>query len=112
MNSARYPEGTFMSGPSEKKEFDLLRRRPALPAAVVLILGIVNYRMIPAHPVIWITLAGVFTLVSVAIFRRTISAIPILIAIFFCGLAVAQLREFYFPENHIGQYTPDDPHLV
>jgi competence protein ComEC len=102
-----------MSEPAPEKHFrSMLARRPALPAVIALILGIVSYRTIPPHPVMWITLAGVFTLVSVAVLRRMGSAVAILVAIFFCGLASAQLREFYFPQNHIGQYTPEDPRLV
>ena len=72
------------------------RRRPALLAVIPLIIGITCYRVLPPHPALWLIAATAALAVAATLLRRSLAVLPLLISVFFCGLAAAQLREFYF----------------
>ncbi len=92
---------------------DVLMRRPLLTAVVFLILGIAAHRIIPAMPVMVIGVAAVLVIISLILRRFAVMADLLLgAALFGCGIAVAQMEAFYFPREHIAQFTTEQPRLA
>jgi competence protein ComEC len=91
----------------------LIPRRPAVPAAVLFILGIFAHRVLPPIPILWITLAIGAALFSLALGNRPVLAtLTLVIAIFFIAIACAQRAAYFYPRAEIGQFTTDDPRIA
>jgi len=92
---------------------DPLERRPALAAAIVLILGISAHDVFPAHPLWWIAIAVAASAASLLFARREFFSCGFLAAaIFFVSLACAQLFGNFYSSNDIGSFTTDESRLV
>lgn len=91
----------------------LLARRPAVPVAAALILGIFAHPCLPAWPGIWIALLILLLIIAILGFRKpALCSAAILLSIFFAGLSLAQIEAFFFPAHHISAFSEDRPHLV
>src|SRR5262245_40225593 len=85
-----------------------LPRRPAALAAAVFIGGIAFHASLAHRPFAWLACAFVAAGIAVTVFRRPAISCAILgAAIFFCGVAAAQIEAFYFPHNDISAYVSD-----
>jgi competence protein ComEC len=88
-------------------------RRPAVPLAVMLIVGIAMGTVLPARPLTW--LAGIAGLVIAAtvLRRRSVPAsLLLLAAIFLAGTALVQLESHCFPATDIATFTTEEPRLA
>jgi competence protein ComEC len=82
-------------------------------ALVPLIAGILSHEVLPAKPVIW--LGCVAALLLIAMWRLgndVLSSVLLAGAIFFVGVAAAQLELLFFPANHVGFFTSGDQQLA
>jgi|GEM_PF-702084 len=88
-------------------------RRPAVLAALVLIAGILAHPILPPHPLLWAILIAVLVFISILIIRATaICCLCIFAAVFFIGVALAQLQDSFLPRNHIGLFTGSSERLA
>ena len=88
-------------------------RRPAVAGLVFLVAGILCHDWLPARPFVWLGMMG--AVLALAIWRlrnELLSSLLIGAAIFFVGLASAQLESFFLPANHIGLFTSDEERLA
>ncbi|WP_428936958.1 ComEC/Rec2 family competence protein [Fontivita pretiosa] len=96
-----------------------IERRPAVPAAAALIAGIFAHPHVPHRPVLWIVVLSWLLLIALLAQRLKIASdwpvrcclAALLCAIFFAGVAVAQLEAFFFARNHISLFATDQPRL-
>jgi competence protein ComEC len=96
-----------------RRDVQALARRPALIVAVCFILGIALHAQMPHYPQVWLILAGILVTIAVIFFHRSrTSATMLMLAVITAALAIAQIEAFYYPANHIGAYTTDDPRLA
>src|SRR5215204_5537701 len=92
---------------------DAVVRRPLVVAVVFLILGIAGHRMIAVGPGALIASCGGVVLISLLLRKWAVVADLLLAAALFgCGVAVARLEEFYFPRDHIANFTEDERRLA
>src|SRR5947208_1120566 len=96
-----------------KRIQDGMVRRPLVVAVAILILGIAAHRVIEVGPGMMIAACAGAVLLSLLL-RRWNWAADLLLgaALFGCGVAVAQLEEFYFPRDHIANFTTEDRRLA
>ena len=87
--------------------------RPALPAAVLLVVGIAGHRLLPVVPLLWLIVL-LLLIVGAAIFSKKAILCSTLIApaIMLCGITSAQLAASFFPGNHISAFASDEPRLA
>ena len=92
---------------------DLFALRPALPAAVLFIAGILLHRVAPHVPITWIGAALLFTIGALLLrARRIVASAMIAAGVLLAGIASAQLFAFQFPQNDIGAFAGDAPRLA
>ncbi|HEV8292756.1 MAG TPA: ComEC/Rec2 family competence protein, partial [Tepidisphaeraceae bacterium] len=95
-----------------KRIQDAVVRRPLVAAVVFLILGISAHRVIAVGPGMVMGICGGLLLLSFLLRRFGVVADVLLgAALFGCGVAVAELEEFYFPREHIANFTKDERRL-
>jgi hypothetical protein len=89
-------------------------RRPALPAAMLFIAGVLLHRVAPPWPLAWLAMAFAVAAVAgvLAARRRRIGSLLVAGALTCTGLAAAQLYAFQFRPNDIGAFTGDEPRLA
>ncbi len=88
------------------RNLGLLAARPLLPVAIALIVGIACHKVLPHQPLVW--LSCFCTLLIAAILLRhaqVIATWSILLSVLFGGISIAQVSHYYFPSNHISQFT-------
>ena len=92
---------------------DALLRRPALAAAVCLIVGISAHRISWHVPNLWLALSAILLLLAAIFFPRAIlSRIALALSILAAGIAAAQIERFGYPADHIAQFAQDRPRLA
>ena len=90
-----------------------LRRRPAVAAAVLFMLGIFAHRALPAWPIAWLVAIGACVgMVWVARRNETVILPALVAAVFLAGLVAAQIEAFYYPRDHISAFAGDEPRLA
>lgn len=89
----------------------VVARRPALPAAVLFILGICLHPVLPRLPVLWLAILAAMAVIAVGLLHRSACCIPLAIAVVITGTSAGQLAAFYYPANHLGQFIGDDARL-
>lgn len=92
---------------------DALLRRPLVPVAALFIAGVFAHPYLPPHPAWWLAVAS--GLLAGSAFAGQWSIVPHCLlggAVFLAGLTAAQLEAYYYPPNHISQFTSDQPHLA
>lgn len=91
----------------------MVARRPALPVAILVILGISTHRLIPVTPWVWLGTIAVMIALGLALRRRSgASSSAIALGIYFAGACAAQLSHFHYPRGEIGQFASDEPRLA
>src|SRR5690349_20740288 len=88
-------------------------RRPAVPLAITLIVGIAVGAVLPPRPITW--LLGIGILIAAAIVLRrhsSLSSLLLLAAIFLAGVALVQLESYSFPATDIATFTIEEPRLA
>jgi competence protein ComEC len=99
--------------PTPSLTLNALSRRPFVPAAALLILGILFHAIAPSTPRLWLALAGAAAALALGMHRRGwISTSCLALAIALTGLAAAQLARFHFPHDHIAAIIGDTPQLA
>ena len=97
----------------EVRLIGVVARRPAVPAAVLFILGIAGHRVFPHGPLVWVILLIALVIASlIFIGRAAVCSCLIAAAIAASGLAWAQLEDLYYPRHHIGLFAGDEPRLA
>lgn len=92
---------------------EAVARRPALPAAILFILGITAHRTFPILPLIWLLAIGLLVIAGFLLRGRSaLACITIVQAIFLAGVCTAQLAEFRYSSNDIGLFASDEPKLA
>ena len=87
--------------------------RPALPAALLFILGIALHAHLPIAPLAWIVGTVACAIAGAAMIRWSYaSSLFIAASIFLSGLAIAQVEAFYYPRDHIAAYATDQTRLA
>jgi len=90
-----------------------IRRQPAVPAAILFILGISAYPVLPQAPAVWLVLIAVLVAGAIATqSRATLCFILISSAIFISGVCSVELSRFRFARNHIATFAGDEPRLA
>jgi competence protein ComEC len=90
-----------------------IARRPALPAAILFILGIAGHSLLPPNPIVQIIAIGVLLVAASLLFRQAMAcSLAIGCAIALSGACAGQLAECYFPRNDIGAFAGDEPRLT
>lgn len=91
----------------------VVARRPAVPAAVLLIGGICLHSTLPCHPLLWIVLLSLLLTAATIVIRRGMAASCLLAAaILVSGVALGQLDAYYFATNDLGAFAGDEPRLA
>src|SRR4051812_9910215 len=88
-----------------------LARRPLVPVAVALILGIALADALPHAAALWLTLAAL-SLAGGRFVRPLCVTILLLISTMLAGVAIAQLDNLYFARSHLARYASDDRRLA
>ena len=90
-----------------------IRRQPAVPAAVLFILGITAYPILPTVPAVWLAVIAALLIAGITLQKRqTWCCLFIAGAIFMSGVCSGQLSRFNFPRNHIGTFAGNEPRLA
>jgi hypothetical protein len=87
-------------------------RRPAIPVAIVLMLGIFTHAIVPEYPIVSIILLGISVLGAAYFYRGMSCAMLLLIATFISGILLTQIEENYYPRDHISAFATDQPRLA
>ena len=89
-------------------------RRPAVGAAVALIVGIALHSTIPDRPELWLALAAGLAIAAVCVGRwgRGVGNLLLALAVMGVGVSVGQLERFHFRPEHIVLYTTDAARLA
>lgn len=88
-------------------------RRPALPVAVLFILGIASHSLLPLIPVLsMLAIAALLCFALILQDRPVVCSGAIALAIFSCGICTGQVAHYEYPSNHIGVFSSDDPRLA
>src|SRR6266550_1491563 len=92
---------------------DAVIRRPLVVAVIFLILGIGAHRVVAVGPGMVMGICAGLVLLSLLL-RRWAAVADLLLgaALVGCGVAVAQMEEFYFPKEHIANFTKDERRLA
>ena len=91
----------------------VIAQRPAVPAAVLLVLGICLHPALPHLPILWIALLAPLLILSIVLMRRsTVVSSLLAVAILDGGVALGQLEAFYFPANHLSAFVSEQPRLA
>lgn len=90
-----------------------LLRRPALPAAVCLIVGIVVHDLALCAPLFWGGVTLVLAIAAAILLSHTIlSPACIALSLLSAGVGLAQLAAFYYPRADISGYATEKPRLA
>ncbi|MGH7213522.1 MAG: ComEC/Rec2 family competence protein [Tepidisphaeraceae bacterium] len=88
-------------------------RRPAVPAAVAFIAGIVCHDILPHRPGVWLVMLALLVAMAVIAFGWSIvCSASIAGALFLAGVAAAQVEALHYPDRHISLYATDTPRLA
>lgn len=88
-------------------------RRPAVPAAILFILGIALHRALPTFPLILLLAIAISLALAVLLRARPVlCSAAIAVAILFAGAGAAQLADFRYAGNDIGLFASDEPRLA
>src|SRR5437763_1529841 len=99
--------------PRRGREPGAIPRRPALPAAILFIIGIFLHAKLAHAPLLWSGLAVACVFAGVVAFRRAyVCSALIAVALVCLGASVAQLEAFHYPSDHISAYATDEPRLA
>src|SRR5205814_1470690 len=91
----------------------IIPRRPAVPTAAMLILGICAHAALTHTPLLWCLIAVGSVLAAIVGFHfARCSTLFLFAGIFFAAAAIAQIESFQYPANHIGAYATDSPRLA
>jgi len=98
---------------ADRTPLSLFARRPAVSAAVVLILGIAAHGAVADWPGVYLGMAAFLALVSLGCWRLPGVGTGLLVAaVFFTGVAAGQLEHFHFGSEHIAVYTGEAARLA
>ena len=87
-------------------------RRPAVPAAILFILGIALHGLLPHRPILLLCVLAVLIVGAVLFIHRSWQSTGfVAIAIGLSGGISARLSEFNYAPNHIGAFATDEPRL-
>src|SRR5206468_1757180 len=87
--------------------------RPALPAALLFILGIALHAHLPIAPLAWIVGTVACAIAGAATLRCShASSLFVAASVFLSGVAIAQVEAFYYPADHIEAYATDQTRLA
>ena len=90
----------------------LFTLRPAVPAAVLLIVGIIAHAWLPNEPLAWLIASALLIgAASFSLRHGMICSALIGLAILSTGIASGQLASSWFPRNHIGAFVGAEPRL-
>ncbi len=90
-----------------------LSARPAVPAAVLFILGISTHTVVPHGPGFWLVVTAALAAASaVRHWRREVRCTFLALSLLAVGLSAAQLAAGSFPANHIGAFLEAEPRLA
>lgn len=88
-------------------------RRPALPVAVLFILGIAAHRALPVVPLIWLLAIAALLVAGFSLRSRSaLASFTLVPAFFLAGICTAQLADFRYASNDIGLFAGDEPRLA
>src|SRR5215211_5259367 len=101
------------SAPAARDVGNPVALRPAVPAAVLLIVGIVLYRHVPVLPLLGVCLVALFAAAAFFLIKHSrLSTASIAAGLVCAGTTLAQLYAFQFPPNDIGAFSGDDARLA
>lgn len=88
-------------------------RRPAVGAAVALMVGIALHSTVPDRPELWLALGAGFAVAAVGIGRRGgVANVLLAMAVIGMGASVGQLEHYHFQSDDIVLYTTDTARLA
>jgi hypothetical protein len=86
----------------------IFARRPAVGAAVSLMVGIGLHRTLPDRPEIWLAMAGAGAVAAVGAGRLGgVANVLLTMAVALLGVSAGQLERYHFAANDIIAYTTD-----
>jgi competence protein ComEC len=96
-----------------QKAIGQVPRRPAVPAAVALIVGIFLHESLPAWPVVWISVLAALIAASIVSFRRAwLCTLTILSGTIVAGAVLTQSVDCFYARNHISAFATDQQRLA
>ncbi len=88
-------------------------RRPAVPATLLLIAGIILHRFSPSDPGVYLLLATLLLILALLSIKSTATSTACLAgALTLCGITLGQLAAFYYPAHDIAHFTSREPQLA
>jgi competence protein ComEC len=90
----------------------VIAHRPAVPAAILFILGITSHSLLPTPLVMLFVMTALLVGALLQLRRPIASSILIALAIMAGGGTSAQLAQSYFPRDHISLFASDEPALA
>jgi competence protein ComEC len=88
-------------------------RRPAVGAAVALMVGIALHSSLPDRPKVWLAMAAGFAVAAVGIRRwGGMASVLLAMAVIGVGVSVGQLERYHFRSDDIVLYTTDAARLA
>jgi competence protein ComEC len=107
----RFPAGDGVA--SVRQINSIVVCRPALPVAILFILGIASHPLLPLVPILGLLWIAMLLCLALVLRRRpVISTIAIATAIYSSGICAGQLAHYDYPANHIGAFSSDEPRLA
>ena len=92
---------------------DVFTRRPALPLAMALVIGIVAEPGLPQWTVIWIVVTVLLAVTSILTFRKPLlSSLSLFTGIALLGVTLSQIETYYFAPSHISAFLTQDARLA
>jgi competence protein ComEC len=91
-----------------------VRRAPAVPAAIGMLVGVAAQGVAPALVVAWLVVFGSLTCLAAGPLRRrpVLATATLCLAWVVAGLLAGQLAGLYYPPDHVGHYASDDSRLA
>lgn len=89
-----------------------LARRPLVPVAIALVIGIATSDPLPHKVWLWLLLAIIGWFGSIYVRRPVVATGLLLLTTFFAGITVAQLDRYYYPLSHLARFASDDRRLA
>ena len=91
----------------------VVARRPAVAAAILLMVGITLHRTLPVHPWVWLTLAIGAVAGAAFTLRRSITCSALLsLATILAGCAATQIAYLYFAPDDVGAFAGSSRELA
>lgn len=98
---------------SPRADTGVLARRPAVPFAVLFMLGIGLYRVFPHRIELWLVMGALLIIGAAVLFHNaTVCSSCLGSAILLSGVAAAQIQAYQYPADHVSAFATETRRLA